>query len=484
MKYKTEAIDRYLRDESNTPGKNISGVYIPDNDAEIAELLEGDGPFTIYAGGTGITAGATADGGAVISTENLKFLHVDGSLNQVIAGAGVTLQELGAELARHGLWYPVDSTEQTATIGGNAATNASGARSFKYGSIRNFVNALHVIIPGAGRFRISRNSSMAKGLELPCRIMSSNCGEFILPGSGGNNIRFIDTASGMPRKNNAGYYMKENMDVIDLLIGSEGTLGIITMIELEVMKMPHEITAFMAYFDDESRLFDMIERIKKADTGYKPCSMEYLDRESIKLLRSHGKEIKRSGGAVFMEVESGSEKETFEIYDFMDSVFSDAGIGPGDITVSSTKEKKNYIYEIREAVPNIVNEMIRTRKLRKVSTDFAVKDGRFREMMALYENIRQKAGIKSVMFGHIGDNNLHINFIPENETEYFKAKEICNDAAKKIADMGGTVAAEHGVGKLKKGYLKYMFDPEVFEAMRKIKTAFDPGNKLNMGNIF
>jgi D-lactate dehydrogenase (cytochrome) len=484
MKFLTEGIEKYMQDESNTRSKNIAGVYLPDNDAEMAAILSGNGPFTIYGGGTGIAAGATSNSGSVISTEKLKFLHIDHNLNQVIAGAGVLLKDLNAELSALGLWFPVDSTEQTATIGGNTATNAWGARSFKYGSIRNFINAVHVIIPGSGLFRITRDSSEISGLELPCRIRSTNRGEFELPGSGGRNIMLADTVSALPYKNNAGYYMKGNMDVIDLLIGSEGTLGIITMVEMEVMKKPHEVTAFMGYFNSEEEAFNFSQNIKKEVNTYSPCSVEFFDNASLDLLREHGRNVKRAGAAVFMEIEAASEKDMSGIYTYAESLFSGAGVKPDDVTASSTKEKKSFIYDIRESLPQIVNEYIRQRGLRKVSTDFAVKDDKFNEMAELYRAVRKKASMKSVMFGHLGDNNLHINFLPDNENELAIAKELYHEAAKKIAFMGGTCAAEHGVGKIKKENLRYMFGPDIFEAMKNVKKAFDPENKLNPGNIF
>ncbi len=483
MKILTEGFERYLRDESNTESSGIDAVYIPEGSSEIEELLRKNGRFTLYAGGTGIAGGATSDGGSIISTENLKFLQIDSHLMQVTAGAGVLLKDLNAELAKNGLWYPVDSTEQTATVGGNAATNAWGARSYGYGSIRNFINAVHIIVPGQPQVRISRDCAEANGLELPWKVNMSGGHGLILPGAGGKNVLMEDTAARLPYKNNAGYFMKKDMDFVDILIGSEGTLGVITMVELEVKKMPYEICVFMMFFNNLDAAFNLVKNVKAGSHKYQPCSLEIMDGESLKLLREKGKNIGQAGAAVFMEYEAGSEKEEMEINDAVYAIASGAGIDPDDVMVSSTKEKKNYIYDIRESLPQAVNEHIRARSLRKVSTDFAVNDDKFDSMTDLYRVFREKSAMRSVMFGHAGDNNLHINFLPENPAEYEKARELYDEMAAAIGLMGGTVAAEHGVGKMKKAYLKYMYKESTMDVMRNIKKAFDPDNKLNRGNI-
>jgi len=152
--------------------------------------------------------------------------------------------------------------------------------------------------------------------------------------------------------------------------------------------------------------------------------------------------------------------------------------------ISSAKKKDCLVYEIRESLPQTINEMIRHRKIKKISTDFAVGDENFDKMMQIYDNILPKTKIPYFVFGHIGMNNLHINFVPEDEKQKQEALELYDVMAKEIAALGGTISAEHGLGKLKKKYLQYMYSGQIIEKMKRIKEIFDPFNICNRGNIF
>ncbi len=482
MKILAENFGRYLNDESNTNSVNIDSVYIPENDSEVFGLLDKNIHLTVYAGGTGIVAGGTAEEGSIISLEKFKFLHIDAGLMEVSAGAGVTLRDLNAALAENGLWYPADSTEQSATIGGNAATCAWGTRSFKYGSIREYINAVHVIIPGIGKLRLARGENMAAGYSFPAEIASG--GKKIFPtGKDKTDMNIADTVTGYPKKNSAGYFMKKEMDLVDLIIGSEGTLGIITLLEFNVLKRPGEITAFMCYFNDEKEAFRFVEKAKILKGVYSPCSIEFMDGESLRLLRRYSFNVKEKGAAVFIEMETIGDEGAENVIDYASEFFVSCGIDQDDVVVSSTKEKKDHIYALREGLPRAVNSEIRLAGLKKLATDFAVNSGQEGELFEIYEKMRRDSGVRTVLFGHAGDNNLHLNFIPADAGEYMKARDACEEAAKKVGAIRGTIAAEHGVGKMKKHMLEYMYGKDVLSAMRLIKEKFDPGFILNRGNV-
>lgn len=482
MKILAENFDRYLNDESNTNSANIDFVYIPENDSETADLLDKNIHLTVYAGGTGIVAGGTAEEGSIISLENFKFLHIDAGLMEVSAGAGVTLRDLNTALAGNGLWYPADSTEQSATIGGNAATCAWGTRSFKYGSIRKYINAIHVIIPGLGKLRLARGENIAAGYSFH-EEMASGGKKFSLPGADKIALDIADTVTGYPKKNSAGYFMKKDMDLVDLIIGSEGTLGIITLLEFNVLKRPDDITAFMCYFNDEKEAFGFVEKVKMLKGVYSPCSVEFMDHESLRILRRHSFNVKEKGSAVFIEIETTGDEGTEGVIDYASDIFGSCGMDQDDVVVSSTKEKKDHIYAVREGLPRAVNSEIRRAGLKKLATDFAVSNGKEGELLEIYGKMRRDTGVRSVLFGHAGDNNLHLNFIPADAGEYMKARNACEEAAKKVGAIKGTIAAEHGVGKMKKHMLEYMYGKEILSAMKAIKEKFDPGFILNRGNV-
>ena len=252
MKTVKEGIQRYLQDESNCRSSNIESVLVLENKREIAQAVRGlQGPFTVFGGGTGIVGGATADGGCVISTEKLKGITVDKSGKTAVTGCGVLLSELQEELKKHGFWWPVDSTEQTATIGGNVATNAWGTRSFKYGSIRNFIKRIDVVLADGSELSIKRGEIKAKNLEFDFNL-------------NGKNYKFpiTDLSDRFEIKNSSGYFMKKNMDLIDLFVGSEGTLGLITEIELSLLPAPYDISAFMVTFETKDKAKSLRDDIR------------------------------------------------------------------------------------------------------------------------------------------------------------------------------------------------------------------------------
>ncbi len=474
IKNKKDEFEKYLKDESNLQSKNIEKLYIPENEQELSEIFAKEKSLiTIYGGGTGVVGGATNDKGLIISTEKLKKIFIDKENKIVRVGAGVTLKELSGELKKYDLWYPVDSTEQTATIGGNFATNASGTRSFKFGCIRNFVDAASMILITGEKIKLKRRQIISHNLTFDFKLEDKN-------------IKFdvFDLANKFSFKNSAGYYMKSNMDLMDLFIGSEGTLGVVTEVSLKVLKYPYDIIAFFIYFDERKKCFDIVKNFKKTEPEYKPLSIEYFDKNSLELLKGKLNNIKSVNAALMIEFLINDENDEEKILNFIYNFFICEGIKSGDILITSSKYKNDFIYRVREALPQLINEYIRQKGLRKISTDFAAENNLFDEMICIYDSILNESKVNYAIFGHIGDNNIHINFLPKNESEFIMALKLYDTIAKKIGEIGGTISAEHGVGKLKKKYLKYMFDKKIIDKMREIKRIFDFELRLNTGNIF
>lgn len=471
MKEKTEGIEKYLQDESNLKAGKITGVFIPDTAEEIRKLLETHpGPFTVYAGGTGITGAAVSPGGAVISTEKLKSIIVDPVAMTAECGAGVTLDELARELEKHGLWYPVDSTEGSATIGGNAATCAWGTRSFKYGSARDFITAASIVLASGDCAGLQRGKQKARGTK--CIIETT-----------GKKLQFQirDISSRFDFKNSSGYYMKKNMDLLDLFIGSEGTLGVITRLALKVLKAPADITAFMVPFDSAAEAFSFAAHIRKLRPD-NVIALEYFDAGAIKLMRKEFPKLKEAAAMVFAEIED--QNGTADAASQFLELGRRYGIKEESVAVSDTKNKDGYVYAAREYLPNAINDFIRRKNVRKVSTDFCVSEKKSGKLLELYGSIGSMTAIKHVIFGHIGNNNLHVNFLPEDEYEYEEAYWVYDDLVKAVCKLKGTVSAEHGLGRIKKRYLKRMYSGSEIKAMKAIKKTFDPGDRLNPGNIF
>jgi D-lactate dehydrogenase (cytochrome) len=465
MKVRRTGIEKYLQDESNSKSVNIDRVCLPENAADLSVFLRGNRePFTVYGGGTGIAGGATADGGIIISTEKLGKTVLDAGTMTMTLGAGALLSAVHETASKSGLWYPVDSTEQTATIGGNAATNAWGTRSYKYGSVRDFIEGIQVVLQSGEILDLQRGDSRARGFLFKF-------------GPGSFRVRDLSRFSGV--KNSAGYFMKKNMDLIDLFIGSEGTLGVITEVTIRLKKLPEDIYAFMIPFGESREAFDFMEKIKSSRLINKPLSIEYMDSNAVLLLADKYPGIGRAGSLAFVEVEEGpGAVEEFG------SLISSSGIDAGEVRISSTRKKKSFVYEVREALPQLINEKMRQKGLLKVSTDFSVEDKKSGAMITAYERAMRVTKVKSIMFGHAGNNNLHINFLPADKKEREEALDVYDSLAREIAGMGGTISSEHGIGKMKKKYLGYMYSESEINAMKKIKKFFDPLCRCCPGNIF
>ncbi|MCE5300866.1 MAG: FAD-binding oxidoreductase, partial [Spirochaetia bacterium] len=403
-----------------------------------------------------------------ISTEKMKDISINTGELTVEAGAGVTLKDLHEALAARGLWYPVDPTEQSATIGGNAATNSWGARSLKYGPIRGFILEMGVVLADGTCVKLRRGVDKTMSCE-GMTVIDLSGREFKFPKT--------DTRTGLPHKNNTGYYLKPGMDIIDLFIGSEGTLGIITEVKLRVLPMPKTVNAMMIFTETFDKACALADSAQKGIFDMVPLSIEYIDGPSVGFLKENGIDAGGAGPAVFIEFEG-------EVTEAVAAAVEKSGIDPGKVTVSSTREKKNRIYKVREALPERINEYIRSKGMVKISTDFTFPSGKMDEMVHFYENIKERTRVKHLIFGHLGDNNLHVNFLPADELERGEVARLYGNLLKEAVELGGVFASEHGVGKLKKQYLSVQFDTGTIEAMKAVKRAFDPEWKLCPGNIF
>ncbi len=474
-KIKTENSLKYFSDESNLKADPaICRVHKPVTSAEAADIIMKSKSVTFFGGATGITGGSVAlYGGDIISTENFKSLVIDPSGMTADLGSGITLKQLHEGALKHSLWYPADSTEQSATIGGNIATNAWGTRSYRYGSVREFVKSIKVVLSEGEIITVKRGDFKEKS-------------GFIVVDTGKRIIKVPVAAntgvSGL--KSSAGYYMKKNMDLVDLFCGSEGTLGLVTSAEIGLIKKPSSVFAIMAYSSERKKILEFIENIKNLPAFTKADSVEYMDANSADLLADKFKAIKPGNYYGFCEFSSYSEEEEDSAIEIAREAAIDAGIDEENLFISDTTGKNDFVYAVREALPETINSIMRQRGMRKKGTDFAVPRSMTSRMFELYDSVLESCGIDYAVFGHAGDNNLHINFMPKNEAEEKTAEECCDRLAEGIVKMGGTISAEHGIGKLKKKYFKLMYDEITIKAMADVKYAFDPENKLCPGNIF
>ncbi len=471
----------FLHDESRREGwaKKIAfPKSTEDVCAALAFAAEKGWPVTIQGGRTGITGGCVPDGGLILNLSRMDAIgEIDGDRMTIQPGA--TLGDIRAKTIGSSLFFPSDLTEITATLGGMVANNASGARSFKYGAVRNWIHALEVVLATGEIVHIERGVHKAAGLAYHLGSMSGVLPEFAIPD--------VKTA--------AGYFLKPDMDLVDLFIGAEGTLGIVTEITIGLMEQPEEMSGLTAFFASEVEALQFV-RFLRDDSQHTagvspslPVAIEFFDHNALDLLRRMKRNEPAFSGlpeldpkfhtAIYFEY-AGEVPEP--VIEWVEKMTLDCWFAEGNHEIETLKN-------FRHAIPESVNLLIGERKraipeLTKLGTDMSVPDERLEEVMRMYREGLADANLEYVIFGHIGNNHVHVNILPRSMEEYGQGKALYLDWARQVVDMGGSVSAEHGIGKLKTDFLKLMFGAEGVQKMLALKQSFDPASLLNPGNLF
>ncbi|MCX7797765.1 MAG: FAD-binding oxidoreductase [Melioribacter sp.] len=484
IKTKQDEIQDFLTDASNYKGK-CDAVYFPENETEILEILkhcnENKIRLTVSGNGTGLTGGRVPEGGIVVSMMNMnKILEVNEKEKYAVIQPGVILKDFQEYVEEKKLLYPPDPTERLCHIGANVATNASGARTFKYGPTRDFVIALKILLPYGDILQIERGNFFAEGYYAQLKTENGKLINFELP------------EFEMPKtKNAAGYYCKKDMDLIDLFIGSEGTLGIITEIKLKLIELPENILSCVVFFDDEDNALNFINEarsLSKKNYDFKDSfisarGLEFFDFYTLEFLSKDYPSIpQNSKAAVWFEQEIDKDEEEI-ISEWMELINKYNGMEEESWIASDKKEQEKF-KDFRHAIAWKVNEYISQRKLKKVGTDVAVPDDVFKDFYYETKKLVESNGLKYVVYGHFGNSHMHLNMLPENSEEYDVSKDIYMKICNRAVELKGTISAEHGIGKLKREYFLKMYDENIIRQMAKIKLVFDPNKILNIGNIF
>lgn len=499
------AIAKYLSDESNAfiaPAELVTSVSLPENIDDLQAILKKANSekvcCTISGAGTGVTGSRVPlCGGQVISMERMlrieppkgwsRIEHQDplgdvtlavrrGSMRAKVP-PGIAIETLSRILLDNGLLYPPDPTESSAFLGSTLATNSSGARTFCYGPTRDWVTGLTVVLACGDILRVNRGDTAA-----------DDKGRLNFQTEQGKKFQVHVPAYSMPRtKNAAGLYGAPGMDLIDLFIGSEGTLGVFAEVEIKVEPDPVECVADVAFFGAESDALSYADEIRCAKKrGI--VAIEYFDANSLAFIREKEPRVKQNyKAAVLVEALGKDENTVTRIVEACEKyeVIDDWSGRPGQFT------------EFRHLLPESINSYLKQMGSHKLGTDFAVPPASFPSMMKAYreadETFRKqfpRAGFHSVLFGHLGDYHLHFNFIAQTREEMAFAKQLYVALAKKAISLAGTISAEHGVGKKtvevdgrEVPYLELMYGTEGLDQIAAIKRALDPNLILNLGNM-
>lgn len=464
----------YLKDASHFKGK-AKRIFFPSDESQISWLLKKANqtgiPLTLSGAGTGLTGARVPLGGDILSMERMnKILKIRrgnaGQEGYALLQAGVRLCDLERALEERGLFYPPNPGEKTAFLGGTVATNASGSRSFRYGATRRWVKGFRLLLPNGDLLSLTRGQVKAKQ------------GIFTIALSNGKKVTLeIPRCPKGPPKNCAGYYARPGMDLVDLFIGSEGTLGVFTEVTLRILKQPEGLLSGFLFFPSEKSCFRFAQEAKKL----KPRALEFFDSHSLRLLsRKHPNLPSKASAALFFEAETpggkgpqAQEKWVKRLRKFkaLPSWFS------------SRPDGEPYFREIRHDLPVEVNQLLARGGFQKVGTDLAVPPEAAKAMFDFYLKELKRCRFPYVLFGHLGDNHLHANLLPRTQKEFERSKRIYRLLAERALALGGTVSAEHGIGKTRIPYLRMMVGEEGLRRMRRVKQALDPNGILSPGNI-
>ena len=486
VKRSKDEIQNYLTDASNYSGF-CDGVYIPENTNEISDLLkelsEKKIPVTISGNGTGLTGARVPEGGVVLSTEKLnRILEINTTGKFAVVEPGVLLSDFQKAANGKGLLYPPDPTERNCFIGGTAATNASGEKTFKYGPTRDYVIELEVLIADGQLLKLERGKEKADGFNLNLKTEK------------GNEYRITVPDFKTPKvKNASGYFCKKDMDAIDLFIGSEGTLALITKLKLKLIELPEHIISCVAFFHDEYDALKFINEARNISENTRlrmdlrcidALALEFFDENALKLLMNDYPQILGNAkSAVWFEQEVKRENEDFFLDSWLDLIKEFHGEQDDTWLAVSDNDKKN-IEKFRHSISEKVNEYISRRNLRKLGTDVAVPDDHFEDLYSYSKNECKNQKLEYVTYGHFGNSHMHMNILPRNIDDFNAGKIIYANICRKAISLGGTISAEHGIGKIKKEFFREMYGEEIIRGMMEIKKMLDPGFILGRGNLF
>ena len=425
----------------------IYGLYAPEavllaqNTDEISAVLryccQKGIAVTPRGAGTGLCGGCVAvRGGIVLSTERMKrVLEVDEKNMTATVEPGVLLMEFPKALEGTGLFYPPDPGEKTATMGGNAMTNAGGMRAVRYGVTRDYVLGMDVVL---------------------------SSGEILT--LGGKNV-----------KTSSGY------SLIDLLVGSEGTLGILTKLTVKLIPEPKANISLLIPFDDLDTCIGAVPAV--LGCGCEPTAVEFMEREVIACAETYlGKQFPDASADAYLLVRlDGASVEALR--PAMDRLTDLAlSIGARDVLLADTDERKESIWNARgaflEAIKNSTTVMD--------ECDVVVPRERIADFVRQSGQIGREAGVRICSFGHAGDGNLHIYVCKDamEDQAWAKALEQVMDRLYAAArNLGGEVSGEHGIGHAKREFLRESLGETQMALMRGIKSVFDPAGILNPGKV-
>jgi glycolate oxidase len=414
-------------------------VAIPGNTKDVSAIArlcnEHRVPLVVRGAGTGYTGGAVPTrGGVVLSMERMnRILEIDQTNLLAVVEPNVITGDLQRAVEDVGLFYPPDPASlESSSLGGNVAECAGGPRAFKYGTTKRYVLALEAVLP---------------------------TGEIVHTGS-------------KAVKNVVGY------DLTQLLVGSEGTLAIITGITLRLVPKPPARATVAASFRDITGAVDAVSALLRYRVV--PAAIELIDAESLRAVESHVGRSFGEAGALLIVESDGTPAAVEEEIGRVSQACRETGAL--DVARAAGDEEREALWAARRQV----SLALRATGLHKINHDVVVPRGRVPELFAVVAELEARYQLRIASFGHAGDGNIHVNLMidREDEAQRARAKEAERVLFERVVALEGSISGEHGIGFAKAPYLGLELSPDEIALMKRVKAAFDPNGILNPGKIF
>lgn len=438
-----ESLEKYGQDETEDLIYKPEVVLRPKTVSQISEIMKLANasriPVTVRGAGTGLSGAALpVYGGIVISMERFnKILQIDERNLQATVEPGVINYVFQEEVKKLGLFYPPDPASWgSCSLGGNVAHSSGGPKAVKYGTTRDYVLNIEMVLPN---------------------------GEVILTGA--NTLKY-----------STGY------NLTHLMIGSEGTLGIITKIVFRLIPLPKHDLLMLVPFTSAEKACEAVGATFRA--GITPSAMEFMERDAIDWSIRYAGEVNFSikpewQALLLIEVDGNNMDVLFGDCETISQIMTDHGCD--DILMADTADQKASLWKIRRKV----GEAVKSNSVYK-EEDTVVPRAELPALLKGVKEIGRKYGFRSVCYGHAGDGNLHVNIIKGDLADEIWDTELPKGIREIFGlckALGGTISGEHGIGLVQKGYLPIVFPPHQMELMRNIKTLFDPNLILNPGKM-
>lgn len=431
--------DLFLYSFDATPHRELPAlVVMAETEDDVIQTVnfarENRFPITARGAGSGLSGGSIPEkGGIALSLERMHQIeNIDVENKIAYVQPGVVTAELQHEVGKHGLFCPPDPSSYTiSTIGGNIAENAGGLRCFKYGVTGQYVSG----------------------------------------------VRFIDSL-GKLRKTGILNDEWQVPDLTPLLVGSEGTLGIVTGAALRLIDKPEATVTLAAYFNDRNQLFKAVSEIIQA--GLVPAVMEYIDRIALQAVSEFSKLTYPEAADALLLLELDGTQD--EIESQMKDVRMILIKCSDTLSVATDNAERDRLWALRRAIsPSLIRAATG-----KIHEDIAVPRGKLRELSDMVSDIGKSYGLRIAVYGHVGDGNLHVVVMYNSDSEESRdsAKSASQDIFKAAISLGGTITGEHGIGIAKKQFLPWQLTEHTIAASIKLRNHIDPHRLFNPGKIF